>query len=156
VTLLAAGCGGGGGGSSSTTTTVASSPSSTSTSTSEPTSGSTTVTTVPQRTITTSPEQQSGDETPISTQALFTGRGGVITPQTVRVPPFIAVSVVLESADGQQYSIEVHGRGMSVGGNGGRGRVKLPGLRAGARYVVTNLKGTPKRLTIVANAEPGP
>jgi hypothetical protein len=63
------------------------------------------------------------------------------------------VTVILQSADGKQYSIVVNGHGVATTG---RARLKLPGLRAGATYVVTNQSGTPKRLTIVANAEPGP
>jgi hypothetical protein len=146
VALAVAGCGGGGGGGgagSKTTTTVASQPASATTT--SPSSGATTVTSLDER--------QSGDETPISTQALFTGRAGVISPSRIRVPPFIAVTVVLRSADGRTYAIEVNGRGMATNG---RAELKLPGLRAGDRYVVTNKSGSPKRLVIVANAEPGP
>ncbi len=98
----------------------------------------------------TSAEQQSGDETPISTQALFTGRGGVITPRRIRVPPFIAVTVVLQSADGKQYSLSVKGRTLQTTS---KASLRLSGLRAGSKYVLTTAAGS---LTIVANAEPGP
>ena len=98
-------------------------------------------------------EEQSGDETPISTQALFTGRGGRITPRRIQVPPFIAVTVGLRSADGKTYSIEVNGRGMATNG---RAQIKLPGLRAEDRYLVKNRSGTPATLVIEATAEPGP
>jgi hypothetical protein len=104
-------------------------------------------------TTSTSAEEQSGDETPIATQALFTGRGGRISPRSIQVPPFIAVTVVLRSADGKTYSIEVNGHGLATNG---RAQVKLPGLRAEDRYVVINQTGRPGRLTIVASAEPGP
>jgi hypothetical protein len=146
---LVAGCGGGGGGSNSTTTTVASSPSAT-TSSASSTSSSELSETIETITTTTSAEQQSGDETPISTQALFTGRGGVITPRRIRVPPFIAVTVVLQSADGKQYSLSVKGRMLQTTS---KASLRLSGLRAGSKYVLTTAAGS---LTIVANAEPGP
>jgi hypothetical protein len=150
-----AGCGGGGGGGNKTTTAAQPVPSTTTSSTAAQ-SGSTTLSASTVTTTSTSKstaEQQSGDETPISTQALFTGRGGRITPGRIRVPPFIAVTVVLQSADGRTYAIEVNGHGMATNG---RARLKLSGLRAGDRYVVTNKSGTPARLIIEASAEPGP
>jgi hypothetical protein len=144
-----AGCGGGG---SNTTASVSTTSRTLSASLSVATSGSETVSRVTSSTST-SAEQQSGDETPISTQALFTGRGGKITPRKVEVPPFIAVTVVLRSADGKTYSIEANGHGMATNG---RARLKLPGLRAEKRYVIKNNSGTPATLIIEANAEPGP
>jgi hypothetical protein len=145
-----AGCGGGGG-AGSTTTEVTSQPTSRTVSASigTITSGSETVT----RVRTSSNEQQSGDETPISTQALFTGRDGKITPHKIEVPPFIAVTVVLRSADGKSYGIEVPGRGVITNG---RAQLKLRGLRAGDRYVLKTHGATPATLIIEANAEPGP
>jgi hypothetical protein len=106
----------------------------------------------------TSPEDQpggAGDETPISTQALFTGKGGDIAPATVRVPPFIAVKVVLRSADGGSYAIEVARHELKVDGSNTSASVQLSGLRAGKRYKV-EVSGAPETLAIVANAEPGP
>jgi hypothetical protein len=149
--VVLAGCGGGGGGGK--TTTAAQPAPSTVTSSTSPQSGSETLPPPTTTSTSTHAEQQSGDETPISTQALFTGKGGRITPQRIQVPPFIAVTVVLRSADGKTYSIEVNGRGMATNG---RAQLKLPGLRAEDRYVVINRSGTPPRLTIVASAEPGP
>jgi hypothetical protein len=147
-----AGCGGGGGGGK---TTTAAQPAPSTTVTTNSASGSTSL--PPPTTTTesksTSNEQQSGDETPISTQALFTGRGGKITPQKIEVPPFIAVTVVLRSADGKTYSIEVPNHGIATNG---RAQLKLPGLRAEDRYVIKNNSGTPATLIIEANAEPGP
>ncbi|HEX6457947.1 MAG TPA: hypothetical protein VF032_03435 [Thermoleophilaceae bacterium] len=150
-----AGCGSGGGGTQtqaavSTTPTTPPPPSVTATT---PIATATTPTQT-----TTSPEQQpggAGDETPISTQALFTGKGGDITPATIRVPPFIAVKVVLHSADGQGYGIEVAHHQLSVDGSNPTATVQLSGLRAGKRYTV-NVTGAPETLAIVANAEPGP
>jgi hypothetical protein len=106
----------------------------------------------------TSPENQpggAGDEQPISTQALFTGKGGEITPATIRVPPFIAVKVVLHSADGGSYAIEVAHHELKADGSKPTASVELPGLRAGKRYAV-DVIGAPERLSVVANAEPGP
>jgi hypothetical protein len=128
---LLAGCGGGSGGGGSSVTTAA---------------------------TTTSPEQQpggAGDETPISTQALFTGEGGDITPATVHVPPFIAINVILHSKDGGTYGIEVNHRALNVDGTKRTASVQLEGLRRGHRYQV-QVTGAPETLAIVANAQPGP
>jgi hypothetical protein len=73
----------------------------------------------------------------------------------VRVPPFIAVRVVLHSADGGNYGIEVAHHELNVDGSNPTATVKLSGLRAGKRYTV-DVTGAPETLAIVANAEPGP
>jgi len=151
------GCGGGG----STQTEVA--VSSTPTTPPPPTAttpietATTPATTQPTPTST-SPESQpggAGDETPIATQALFTGKGGDITPATIRVPPFISVRVVLHSADGASYGIEVAHHELKVDSGHPTATVGLSGLRAGKRYTV-DVSGAPETLAIVANAEPGP
>ena len=59
----------------------------------------------------------------------------------------------MRSADGRIYSIEANGHGMATNG---RAQLKLPGLRAEKRYVIKNNSGTPAKLIIEANAEPGP
>jgi hypothetical protein len=148
-----AGCGGGGGG-GQTTTEVTSQATSRTLSASIGSISS--VTSTVQRVTTTSTssnEQQSGDEVPISTQALFTGKGGRITPGKIEVPPFIAITVVLRSADGKSYGVSVPNRGLITNG---RAQLKLRGLRAGDRYVLTTKGATPAKLIIEANAEPGP
>ena len=150
-----AGCGGGGGGGGATTsTTIAATVSQSGSASIGPISSVTsTAHSVTTTSTSTSNEQQSGDEVPISTQALFTGRGGKITPAKVEVPPFIAVTVVLKSADGKTYSIQTKNHGIATNGTA---QLKLSGLRAGDRYVLKNNSGTPARLIIEANAEPGP
>jgi hypothetical protein len=154
-----AGCGGGGGGgtttpSSSTPAAAIPKPKTTGLGTSEPEIKTQTAPTQ----SSTSPENQqggAGDETPIATQAEFTGNGGDIAPPTIRVPPFIAVKVVLHSADGGTYGIEVAHHELSVDSAAPTATVTLSGLRAGKRYTV-DVTGAPETLAIVANAEPGP
>lgn len=107
-----------------------------------------------------SPESQpggAGDETPIATQALFTATGGKVTPSHIRVPPFIAVRVVLQARDQKPYTITVNGKEVAVGEGRTQATLRLDGLRPGDKYVLHPQFGTkPKTLVIVANAEPGP
>jgi hypothetical protein len=130
-----------------------------STSTSQPGEPTQTVETVTTPTQTsTSPEDQpggAGDETPIATQALFTGKDGDITPATIHVPPFIAVKVVLHSADGGSYGVVVEHHELNVDGSNPTASVELAGLKAGKRYSV-DVTGAPETLSIVASGEPGP
>jgi hypothetical protein len=164
--LALAGCGGGGGGSSGTSSgagAVGSAPPPSATvppgQTSTGTSSTATATTPAPTQTSTSPEQQpggAGDEKPIATQALFTGQNGKVSPPRIRVPPFIAVRAVLRAADGGAYTLLVAGKEIAVGEGRKRASVQLDGLRPGTSYVVRNTTGPPKRLVIVANAEPGP
>ena len=150
-----AGCGGGGKGGAGSTASSAPPPSVALTA---PTSTATTPTQTTPTQMSTSPEEQpggAGDEQPISTQALFTGKGGEITPATIRVPPFIAVKLVLHSADGDSYAVEVAHHELKVDGSNPTASIQLSGLRAGKRYAV-DVVGAPERLSVVANAEPGP
>ena len=165
--LALAGCGGGGGGSSSTAVSSAppsSEPVSTvpqtetdKLGTSEPEIATTTT---PTPKIKKSPEKQqggAGDETPIATQALFTADGGKVSPSRIRVPPFIAVRIVLRAKDEKGYTLVVGGKEVAVGEGRTEASVRLDGLRPGGRYVVHNQFGNkPAKLVIVANAEPGP
>ena len=97
-----------------------------------------------------------GDEEPAESQALFTGRGGRITPRVVRVPAFIAIRVELRSADGGAYC-SGSGAGRSPFGS------ELPtvshrfdGLRPGEALVGKSATGAGNGVRIEATAEPGP
>jgi hypothetical protein len=104
----------------------------------------------------TSPEDQeggAGDEVPASSQALITGDGGKLSPGTVRVPPFIAIRVQLRSADGVEYELTGGGKTVKAGGEIETAGTTFDGLRTGAKLVLSGPQG---KVTIVANAEPGP
>lgn len=103
-----------------------------------------------------SPEDQqggAGDEVPASSQALFTGRGGTISPKLVRVPPFIAIRVQLRSADGKPYRLAGGKRSVQAGGPVEGGSAVFDGLRPGKRLVLSGPSG---RVVVEASAEPGP
>jgi hypothetical protein len=103
---------------------------------------------------TTSPEDQqggAGDETPAETQALFTGKGGRITPSVVRVPAYISIVVFLRSGDGADYGLTFDGKTITPGGKG----VRLPGLKPGEKAVGKSTTGG-GQVRIEATAEPGP
>ena len=94
------------------------------------------------------PEDQpggAGDEEAARSPAMFTGRGGKITPRVVRVPPYLAIRAELRSADGRQYTIRFGGRELRNGKT-----LELDGLRPGQK-----LEGS-GGVTIEASAEPGP
>ena len=104
-----------------------------------------------------SPEDEAGgagDEEPIGVDAAFTGRAGKVTPRVVKVPPFIAITVTLTSADGDDYAIEIGGERIVVGAGTKRARVTLDGLRQGRSYRGTVAGGGTVRVD--ASAEPGP
>jgi len=94
-----------------------------------------------------------GDEVPASSQALITGRDGQLHPTVVHVPPFIAVRVELVSQDGVEYELEGAGHEVKAGGEIRSASTLLDGLRAGDRVVLSGPQG---KVTIEANAEPGP
>lgn len=103
-----------------------------------------------------SPEEQeggAGDEVPASSQALITGDGGKLSPRTVRVPPFIAIRVQLRSADGIEYELSGGGKTVAAGGEIETAGTLFDGLRPGERLVLSGPQG---KVTVVANAEPGP
>ena len=53
------------------------------------------------------PEEEQGDEEAIRSEAVFTGKGGRLTPREIRVPAFIAIRVILRSTDGGAYSLTI-------------------------------------------------
>ena len=98
-------------------------------------------------------EGGAGDEVGASTQALFTGRGGNITPRVVRVPPFIAIRVELRAGDGRVYQLQARGRTVRVDADVSSTSTTFAGLRPGKRLVLTGPAG---RVVVEASAEPGP
>jgi hypothetical protein len=112
----------------------------------------------PPSTETSSPEDEpggAGDEQPIGIDAAFTGKGGKLTPRQVQVPPFIAVTVHLESSDGREYQLQIGGQRLSVGSGRKEDSVTLAGLHQGGAYR-GRLLGDGQVVRITANAEPGP
>jgi hypothetical protein len=115
-------------------------------------------TATPETTPSTSPEDVpggAGDEEPAATQALLTAEGGRITPRVVRVPAFIAIRVVLRSADGSEYALRFGDETLRAGGQLESVSTLLDGLRAGDA-VVGVPQGAGNRVRIEATAEPGP
>jgi hypothetical protein len=103
-----------------------------------------------------SPEDQpggAGDEVPASSQALLTGKGGKIAPDVVSVPPFLAISVELRSADGATYALQSGRKRLQVGADVKSRTTTFAGLRPGKALVLTGPQG---KVTVVADAEPGP
>jgi hypothetical protein len=111
----------------------------------------------PPSTDQTAPEDQpggAGDEEPIGVNADFTGRSGRVSPRIVKVPPFIAVTVTLTSADGDDYVVRIGGNRLVTGPGVKHAKVKLAGLHQGGAYTGTVQGGGTVR--IEASAEPGP
>jgi hypothetical protein len=96
-----------------------------------------------------------GDEEPIRSEAVFTARDGRIAPRVVRVPPFIAVRVVLRSGDGIRYGLRIRGRTLSVGPGQRSDAVTLGGLQPNQSYVGAPI-GAQTVVKVEASAEPGP
>jgi hypothetical protein len=106
----------------------------------------------------TSPEDApggAGDEEPARSLALFTGRGGRITPRVVRVPAFISIRVELRSADGREYALRFGGETVRVSSALGSVSTTFDGLRPGKAIVGIPARGGPK-VRVEATAEPGP
>jgi hypothetical protein len=163
LVLVVAGCGGddeGGGTTTETTPTVTEALTETETEVETETETEIETETEVETQTSTSPEDQpggAGDEEPARSQALFTGRGGRITPPVVKVPPFIAIRVELRSADGQSYSLDF-GSNKEVVTNDqiASASTLFPGLRPNQRLVGAPVGGAGNRVTVVASAEPGP
>lgn len=101
------------------------------------------------------PEEQQGDEEPIRSEAVFTGRGGRLTPREVRVPAFIAIRVILRSAGDTNaaYTLEIGGRRLEIGGDRTVAEANLDGLLPDEAYRGRSPQGN---VRVVASAEPGP
>ena len=96
-----------------------------------------------------------GDEEPARTLALFTGRGGRITPRVIRVPAFISIRLELRSGDGGIYGLRFGNKTIETGGELGSHSTIIDGLRPGKAIVGTPTgDGNPVR--VEATAEPGP
>lgn len=107
----------------------------------------------------TSPEDQqggAGDEEPARTQAELTGRGGRISPRTVRVPPYISLSVQLHSADRGTYELMLKGRRLRADRDVATATTEVAGLRPGRRLVARPVNGAGNAVVISATADPGP
>ena len=105
-----------------------------------------------------SPEEQpggAGDEEPARTLALFTARGGRITPRVVRVPAFISIQVELRSADGAIYVLSFGDTTLTAGGELNSVSTTIDGLRPG-EAIVGRPRDAGNRVRIEATAEPGP
>jgi hypothetical protein len=105
-----------------------------------------------------SPEEDeggAGDEEPARTLALFTARGGRITPRVVRVPAFIQVRVELRSADGETYGLRFGDTTITAGGELSSVSTRIDGLRQG-EAVVGRPTGAGNSVRVEATAEPGP
>jgi hypothetical protein len=103
-----------------------------------------------------SPEDQpggAGDEEAARSEVVLTGRGGRIGPLVVKVPPFIAIRVVLRSGDGKPYVIRFGRRILRAGLKDARSSATFDGLRPGRRLRGAAVSG---RVVIEASAEPGP
>ena len=96
-----------------------------------------------------------GDEEAARVLALFTARGGRITPRVVRVPAFIAVKVELRSADGQTYALRFGDTTITAGAELSSVSTTIDGLRPGEKLVGTPI-GASGKVRIEATAEPGP
>jgi O-antigen ligase len=95
-----------------------------------------------------------GDEEPVGIDADFSGRNGKLSPSTVQVPPFIAISVTVTSKDGATYSVDFGKAGQVTATPGKPGKLKLDGLHQNGTYTGTVAGGG--TVKIEANAEPGP
>ena len=104
----------------------------------------------------TPPDEQQGDEEPIRSEAVFTGKGGRLTPREIRVPAFIAIRVILRAVDAgpeQAYSLQIGGSRLAIGHARPVDEINLDGLLPDEAYEGKSPQGN---VRIVASAEPGP
>lgn len=141
--LAVVGCGGGSVG-AGTSAPTASAPDATAPppDATQPGTGPVTTQTAPARTQTRTqipaPSGAAGGSQAVRVPAAFVVvSGGRLTPATIGVPPFLAVEVSLQSADGRAHRLVLrtptpHALAVAAGGRVG---IRIPGLRAG-RYAV--------------------
>lgn len=101
-------------------------------------------------------EEQQGDEEPIRSEAVFTGKGGRLTPREIRVPAFIAIRVILRGDDVSRergYVLRIGGQRLIIGHTRAIAEAELDGLLPNRAYTGRSPQGT---VRIVASAEPGP
>jgi hypothetical protein len=104
--------------------------------------------------LTVPPEEEQGDEEAIRSEAVFTGKGGRLTPREIRVPEFIAIRVILRSTDERVYVLKIGGSELSIGDAGKHvDDVELDGLLPNKSYEGRSPQGN---VRVVASAEPGP
>lgn len=102
------------------------------------------------------PQEQQGDEEPIRSEAVFTGRDGRLSPREIRVPAYIAVRVILRATDAgrdQAYTLQIGGARLAIGHTGNIAEATLDGLLPNRSYRGRSPQGN---VRITATAEPGP
>ena len=99
------------------------------------------------------PEEEQGDEEAIRSEAVFTGKGGKLTPREIRVPAFIAIRVILRGADDRGYSLQIGGTLLAIGQDRAEDELELDGLLPNKSYKGESPEGN---VRVVASAEPGP
>jgi hypothetical protein len=99
------------------------------------------------------PEEEQGDEEAIRSEAVFTGRNGRLAPREIRVPAFIAIRVILRSADDGAYSLQMEGTRLRIGPGKQVDELELDGLLPDKSYAGKSPQGN---VRVVASAEPGP
>ena len=102
------------------------------------------------------PDEQQGDEEPIRSEAVFTGKGGRLTPREIRVPAVSAIRVILRAVDAgreQAYSLQIGGSRLAIGHARPVDELELDGLLPDEAYEGKSPQGD---VRIVASAEPGP
>ena len=161
LVIALAGCGGGNTGPGASTNPTASAPDATAPPTDATQPGTAPATPPPATTTAPAETQPSGDadsggEQQVRVPASFVvTQSGRLTPQTITVPPFLAVEISIRSDDGRSHTLvlqtpQPHTLQVAAGK---RAAVRIAGLRAG-RYPVTLDGGHAGAL--VAGGEVGP
>jgi hypothetical protein len=96
-----------------------------------------------------------GDEQGTRVPAVYTLKGGALSPKTVNVPAFLAAEVTVSSTDSRAHTVTVKvGKGYPLAVPArGSGTVRVPGQKGGRHQVL--LDGKPAA-TLAWGGEPGP